>query len=213
MKQEWSRSWLQSKQPRKQRKYRYNAPMHIRHTFMSAHLSKDLAREYGKRSAPVRKGDQVEIMKGSSKGMRGTVEEVNLKKCRVYVEGIIRKKVDGSEIKIPLDASNLKIVKLNADDKARSKSLYRGMEKGKKEEKKTEKEKKKEEAKKDEKKIEKKEVKKEEKKPEEKKTEVKKETEKKPEKKIKKAEKEENSLVDKVEKVREILEEKEAKKE
>ena len=33
-----------SKQPRKQRKFLYNAPLHVRRKIMSAHLSKELTR-------------------------------------------------------------------------------------------------------------------------------------------------------------------------
>jgi len=125
MKQKWSNKWVSSVQPRKQRKYRYNAPLHIKRKFLSAHLSKELRKKYGKRSVPVRKGDEVKIMKGQFKGMKGTVTKVDLKKCKVYLEEIKVKKVDGSEVHRPIHPSNLMITKLNLDDKRRVAVLER----------------------------------------------------------------------------------------
>ncbi len=130
MKVTWSRKWARSSQKRKQRKYRHNAPLHIRHKFVSAHLSPDLRRQFSKRSLPLRKGDEVEMMAGGFKGFRGEVSRVNLDKCKVYVEGIKIKKADGSEILRALEPSNLKIVKLKLDDKKRQMALDRADKKG-----------------------------------------------------------------------------------
>jgi len=47
-----------------------------------AHLSKDLRQKYNLRSAPIRKGDTVKVMRGSAKGMTGKiikVERINSK--------------------------------------------------------------------------------------------------------------------------------------
>jgi large subunit ribosomal protein L24 len=164
MKKEWSRMWVKSVQPRKQRKYRHNAPLHVRHKFLSANLSSELRRRFEKRSMPVRKGDEIEIMRGSSKGLRGTVSRVDVKKCRVYVEEVKIKKVDGSEIMRSLQPSNLRIVKLSLDDKMRQRVLERTEEKPKKEKKKTEKKPEKKEEKPKKKEVKKKETKKKEKK-------------------------------------------------
>ncbi len=119
MKQSWSSSWISSVQPRKQRKFRHNAPLHARRRFLSAHMSKDLRGETGRRSMPLRKGDEVVVMRGSSRGMKGAVEKVDTGKTVVYVDGIKVKKVDGSEALKPLNPSNLMISKLNLDDKRR----------------------------------------------------------------------------------------------
>ncbi len=129
MKKEWSRKWVSSKQPRKQRKYVYNAPNHIRHKLLSAHLSKELRKQFGRRSLPIKKGDEVEIMTGSLRKTKGLVERVDMKKLKVYVEGVKVKKVDGSQVSRSLQPSNLKITKLNLSDKMRIKVLER---KGKK---------------------------------------------------------------------------------
>jgi large subunit ribosomal protein L24 len=125
MKQEWSRRWVSSVQPRKQRKYRYNAPLHVRQGFVSANLSKSLRERFGKRSMSLRKGDEVEVMRGSFRGQRGNVDRVDLSKARIYVDEIKVKKSDGSEVMRALQPSNLRIVKLNLDDKKRQAILDR----------------------------------------------------------------------------------------
>lgn len=125
MRKNWSRYWISSKQPRKQRKYRYRAPLHIRHKFISATLDKKLREEFKKRSLPLRKGDEVLVMRGEFKGKIGKVSSVNLKKMKIFVEGIKRKKASGQEVEIPIDPSNVKITKLNLDDKRRMKFLER----------------------------------------------------------------------------------------
>ena len=121
MKKKFSTSWLSSKQPRKQRKYRYNAPLHLRHKFLNAHLSKSIREKYGKRSVPLRKGDEVLIMRGSFKGKKGKILETNLKRSKVTVEGINRKKADGTKVNVYFNPSNLQIEGLNLDDRKRLK--------------------------------------------------------------------------------------------
>jgi len=118
-----------SKKARKQRKFLYTAPLHIRRKMMSAHLSKELREKYKRRSLPVRKGDEVEIMRGEFKKKRGKVLRVDLKKYKVYVEGITRKRTDGTERLVPIHPSNLMIVNLNLQDKRRVKILERKSEK------------------------------------------------------------------------------------
>jgi len=119
MKKNWSPKWIKSSQPRKQRKYRHNAPLHVRHKFLSAHLSKELRERFGKRSVSVRKGDEVVVMKGEFRGFRGNVDRVDMSASRIYVDGMKRKKVDGSEISVPVDPSNVMITKLTLEDKMR----------------------------------------------------------------------------------------------
>lgn len=132
MKQEWSPKWKSSIQPRKQRKFRINAPIHVRHKFVSANLSPVLRREFGKRSMPIRKGDEVEVMRGGFRKLRGVVERVDLKSRRIYVENVKIKKVDGSEVLKALEPSNLRITKMGLDDKRRQRALERSPRREKK---------------------------------------------------------------------------------
>lgn len=119
MKKKFSLSWKSSKQPRKQRKYLANAPLHLRKKLLGTNLSKELRKKYGKRTIAVKKGDTVKIMKGKFKGKKGKVNEVGLKPLKVLVDGIQVKKQDGSKANIKLQPSNLQIIELNLEDKKR----------------------------------------------------------------------------------------------
>ena len=123
MKKKFSTSWKASKQPRKQRKYRANAPIHLRKKFISVNLSKELRKKYGKRNIPVKKGDIIKIMRGKFKKKQGKITKVYLKKTKVEMENIQIKKQDGSKVNVKLRPSNLQIVELNLEDKARKEKL------------------------------------------------------------------------------------------
>jgi len=125
MKKKFSSKWVGSKKPRKQRKYRAKAPVHIKRKMVSSNLSKDLRKRHGKRNFPLRKGDKVKIMKGEFKGKTGNVDKLSLKKLRAMVEGIFRTKKDGTKVSVYFDPSNLQIQELNLDDKNRKKALER----------------------------------------------------------------------------------------
>ena len=123
MKQEFSNQWNASKQPRKQRKYLFNAPLHTKHKFLSAHLSKELKDKYGKRNLPLRKGDEVLIMRGAFKKKKAKVTSVNLKESLVALEGIQRTKKDGSKVNVMFHPSVLMIVSPVLDDKRRQDTI------------------------------------------------------------------------------------------
>ena len=120
-KKAFSTKWKASKQPRKQRKYAANAPLHLKRKLLSTNLSKELRKKHGKRNIPIRKGDSVKIIKGKFKNKRGKVLEVKTKTSKVYVEGIQIKKMDGSKVNVPVKVSSLQILELNLDDKKRLK--------------------------------------------------------------------------------------------
>ena len=135
MKQQFSTHWLSSKQPRKQRKYRANAPLHIKHKFLSANLSKSLREKHGKRSIPLRKGDEVLVMRGSFRKKKAKITSIDLTNSRVALEGIQRTKKDGTKVNVYFDPSSLQIQTLSLDDKERISALGRSSKKqeGKKE--------------------------------------------------------------------------------
>ncbi len=132
MKKEFSDKWIRSKQPRKQRKYSYNAPLHIRGRFMSAHLSKDLMKKYNRRSIRLRKGDRVTILRGQFKKKTGNIERIDLKETRVYITGIEMIKKDGTKVFYPIHPSNLVVTELNLDDKKRMAMVNRSKKADKK---------------------------------------------------------------------------------
>jgi len=125
MKKKFSAHWLSSKQKRKQRKYRANAPLHLKHKFLNAHLSKELRKKHGKRNIPIRKGDEVLIMRGSFRKKKTKVTLVDHKKSRVALENIQRSKKDGAKVNVYFHPSNLQIITLNLDDKKRNEALNR----------------------------------------------------------------------------------------
>lgn len=114
-----------SKQPRKQRKFLHKAPLHLRRKLMSAHLSKELRKKYKTRSLPIRVGDEVEVMRGKFKGRKGKISRVNLKKYKVYIDGLTIKKTSGTEALFPIHPSKIRILNLNLEDKRRAKILER----------------------------------------------------------------------------------------
>jgi len=114
-----------SKKPKKQRKFLHTAPLHLRRKLMAAHLSKELKEKYKTRSLSVRRGDEVEVMRGGFKKRKGKISRVDLKKYKVYIEGITRKRTDGTERQVPIHPSNLRIINLNLEDKRRAKILER----------------------------------------------------------------------------------------
>jgi large subunit ribosomal protein L24 len=109
----------ESQQARKQRKWKAKAPLHIRHKMMAASLSKELKDKYKRNSLPVRKGDTVKVLRGSNRGHKGMIMSVDLKKYKVFIEGIILKKADGKDVIRPVSPSNLQITGLNDEDKIR----------------------------------------------------------------------------------------------
>jgi large subunit ribosomal protein L24 len=111
--------------PTKQRKMLYQAPDHIRHKHLAAHLSPDLRATHLAKSLPVRSGDTIRVMRGDHKGTEGKITRIDLKKYRIYVEGLTREKVDGTTIQLAVHPSKVMITRLNLDDKWRKKILER----------------------------------------------------------------------------------------
>jgi len=123
MKKEFSKFWKSSKKKRKQRKYLANAPINIRRELLSANLSKELRKKYVRRSFPLRKGDNVKVLRGKFKGKTGKINVINLKKLKVAVEGVQLTKKDGTKTNVMLHPSKLQIIELNLEDKKRVSSI------------------------------------------------------------------------------------------
>ena len=128
MKKNFSISWKESRQPRKQRKYLAKAPLHIRHKFVASNLSKELRKKYSRRSFHTRKGDNVKIMSGKFRGKTGKISGINLKKSRVSIENVQVQKKDGTKIKVYFHPSKLQIQELTLDDKKRLEAINRNQE-------------------------------------------------------------------------------------
>ncbi|NJL44223.1 MAG: 50S ribosomal protein L24 [Nitrosarchaeum sp.] len=125
MKKAFSSDWKASAQPRKQRKYKYNVPLHVAGGLVSAHLSKELRQKHARRSIRVRKGDKVKVLRGSFKGQEAKVERVDVKRGKVYLQKLERVKKEGGVVPVAFNASNMMIVALDLSDKKRSEKLKR----------------------------------------------------------------------------------------
>jgi large subunit ribosomal protein L24 len=111
--------WKSSSNSRKQRKYAHQAPNHVKHKLASSGLSKELRKQHGVRSLPVRKGDVVKVLTGQFKGKSGKVTKVSLAKTFAHVEGCAVKRADATEALYPIHPSNLQITSLDLADKTR----------------------------------------------------------------------------------------------
>ncbi|HIP24935.1 MAG TPA: 50S ribosomal protein L24 [Archaeoglobus profundus] len=115
-----------SKQPRKWRRWLYKtSKLHDRHRLLHATLSKELRKKYGKRAIRIRKGDKVRIMRGEFAGHEGRVVKVDMKRLKIYVEGVTQRRSDGTEVLIPIHPSNVMIIELGEIDEVRKKILER----------------------------------------------------------------------------------------
>lgn len=114
-----------SKQPRKQRKFRFNAPLHLRHKLMAVTLSEELRERYQTRSLPVKKGDTVLVMRGDFKEQEGKVEKVDYKHYRLFIEGVSVQKPDGNQTYHPVHPSNVQLVELELEDEERNEAIER----------------------------------------------------------------------------------------
>jgi len=83
---------------------------------MSAPLSKELRIKYQIRTMPVRKDDEVQVMRGHFKGQQvGKVTQVYRKRYCLYIERIQREKANGTTVPVAIHPSKVIIVKLKID--------------------------------------------------------------------------------------------------
>ena len=73
---------------------------------------------------PVRREDEVLVVRGKFKGTEGKVTAVYRKKYVIHVERVTKEKSNGQTVNIGLDASNVIITKLKLD-KSRNEILDR----------------------------------------------------------------------------------------
>ena len=100
---------------RKARKAYFNAPSHVRRVLLSAPLSKELRAQYGIRSLPIRREDEVLVTRGSKKGQEGKVSSVYRLKFAIQVDKISKEKSNGASVPINIHPSKVVITKLHLD--------------------------------------------------------------------------------------------------
>jgi large subunit ribosomal protein L26e len=97
---------------RKSRKAHFTAPSHLRRKIMSAGLSKELRKKHGVRSVPVRKDDEVRVVRGTFKDVEGKVISVYRRKYIIHIEKVTREKANGQTIQVGIHPSKVVITKI-----------------------------------------------------------------------------------------------------
>jgi len=100
---------------RKARRDHFQAHSTARRKIMSAPLSKELRKKYGVRSMPIRKDDEVQIVRGTFKERDGKITQVYRRKYVIHVERINREKNNGATVPLGIHPSNVVITKLHLD--------------------------------------------------------------------------------------------------
>ena len=109
---------------RTQRKLQLGAPSSIKRRLMSCHLSKTLRDTHKIRCLPIKRGDEVKILKGRGKGKSGKVTQVYRKRNVIYVDKVSREKQNGQTIFLPIRPCHCIIEKL-FDNKDRKETIKR----------------------------------------------------------------------------------------
>lgn len=101
---------------RKARKAYFTAPSSVRRKLMSSHLTKELRDKHNVRSMPIRKGDEVIVVRGQNKSHSGKVIAVYRKRFCIHIERYTKEKSNGQTVPVPVHPSNVFITKLKMND-------------------------------------------------------------------------------------------------
>jgi len=116
-------------QPRKQRKRLFSLSLHEKRKLLTATLDKPLRTKFQRRNLEVRKGDKVKVLTGKFKGVEGEIMNINLSESKVYVDKVVSKKRDGTEVIKAIPASNLMLIDIDIRDRKRQDVLERKVSK------------------------------------------------------------------------------------
>jgi large subunit ribosomal protein L26e len=105
---------------RKSRKAHFSAPSHIRRKIMSAGLSKELRTKHSVKAMPLRKDDEVTVVRGTYAGREGKVLQVYRRRYVIFVEKLTRERANGQTVNIGIHPSNVVINKLKIDKDRKS---------------------------------------------------------------------------------------------
>jgi len=100
-----------SSQRRVNRRRHFNADSNKNRIIMSSKIDKNFRINYKSKTIPVRKGDEVKIMRGIQKGKMGKIVQSSRKGLFIYVSSATYKKMNGDEGYLPIHPSNVKIQK------------------------------------------------------------------------------------------------------
>lgn len=111
--------------PSKQRKILYNMAYHKRKVNLAAPVSDEVEKEYGISRISIKKGDTVKVARGAHAGFEGKIAAVDTRNGRIAIEGLTRKKADGTPIYIWIHASKVTVTKLDIADSKRKDLIER----------------------------------------------------------------------------------------
>merc|ERR1719502_635391 len=100
---------------RKSRKAHFTAPSSVRRKLMSSPLSAEMRNKYGVNAVPIRKDDEVQVVRGTYKQREGKVVQVYRRKWVIHIERITRERVNGATVNVGIDPSKCVITKLKLD--------------------------------------------------------------------------------------------------
>lgn len=83
---------------------------------MSAPISKELREKHSVRSMPIRKDDEVKVVRGTYKGREGKVLQVYRKKYVIHIERVQRERSNGAQVFVGIHPSKVVITKLKIDN-------------------------------------------------------------------------------------------------
>ena len=100
-----------SKTRTNRRKY-YKAESEKKRKMMSSGIEKIFRDNHNIKTMPLRKGDEVKIVRGNQKGKNGKIIQCSRKYGYIYINSVTYKKANGEEIYKPIHPSNVLIQKL-----------------------------------------------------------------------------------------------------
>ena len=97
---------------RKLRRAHFQAPSHVRRVIMSSRLSQELRAKHNVRSMPVRKDDEVKVVRGKFKGKEGKVTQCYRLKWIIHVDKVTVENARGQTVNVGVHPSNVEITKM-----------------------------------------------------------------------------------------------------
>ncbi|KMT17474.1 hypothetical protein BVRB_2g037570 [Beta vulgaris subsp. vulgaris] len=82
---------------------------------MSAPLSVNLRDKHNVRSLPVKKDDEVLVVRGTYAGREGKIVQCYRKKWVIYIDRVTRNKINGSTVPVGIHPSKVVLTKLKLD--------------------------------------------------------------------------------------------------
>ena len=71
-----------------------------------------MRKKHGIRSVPVRKDDEVVVMRGTNRGHKGKVIQVSRKKWAIHIDKLTKNKANGAPYQLPIHPSKVAVTKL-----------------------------------------------------------------------------------------------------